>query len=65
MYIRASVNFYGFANQSNGVACGLNNLQKLRDGEKFSSRPDINEDFNDDFVFEDADTDTDNNDDLG
>jgi hypothetical protein len=47
------------------VACGLNNLQKLRDGEKFSSRPDINEDFNDDFVFEDADTDTDNNDDLG
>jgi hypothetical protein len=33
-YGRASVNFYTYnVNGNKGVACGLNNLQKLRDGE--------------------------------
>jgi len=33
-YGRASVNFYAFnSNGNKGVACGLNNLQKLEDGE--------------------------------
>ena len=33
-YGRASINFYAFnANGNRGIACGLNNLQKIRDGE--------------------------------
>ena len=32
-YGRASINFYGFNVSSKGIACGLNNLQKLSDGE--------------------------------
>ena len=36
-YGRASVNFYAFNVSGNqGVACGLNNLQKLEDGENLS-----------------------------
>ena len=32
--VRASINFYAFNNAGNrGIACGLNNLQKLEDGE--------------------------------
>lgn len=34
---RASLNFYGFdVNGSKGVACGLQNLQKLEDGERLA-----------------------------
>lgn len=49
-YGRASLNFYPFdVNGSKGIACGLNNLQKLKDGERlgggFSSAAD---DFGDD-----------------
>lgn len=33
---RASVNFYAFAGKQKGIACGLNALQKLEDGEKLS-----------------------------
>jgi len=36
-YGRASVNFFAFStNGNNGVACGLNNLQKTEDGERLS-----------------------------
>lgn len=36
-YGRASVNFYAFNVSGNkGIACGLNNLQKLKDGERLS-----------------------------
>lgn len=53
MYGRASVNFYAFdTNGNKGIGCGLMNLQKLREGEKFSSRIDAEDDFNDDYVFE-------------
>ena len=34
VYGRASINFYAFnVNGNRGIACGLNNLQKIRDGE--------------------------------
>tara|TARA_R110000851_G_scaffold141057_1_gene278638 strand:+ start:13545 stop:14078 length:534 start_codon:yes stop_codon:yes gene_type:complete len=34
---RASINFYGYSASGNkGVACGLNNLQKLEDGDRLS-----------------------------
>ena len=36
-YGRASINFYAFNTSGNkGIACGLNNLQKLEDGERLS-----------------------------
>ncbi len=38
-YGRASLNFYAFSVSGNqGVACGLNNLQKLKDGDRLSGK---------------------------
>ena len=52
-YGRASVNFYAFNTAGNkGVACGLNNLQKLADGERLSGGSTAEEDFGD-LPFED------------
>lgn len=44
-YGRASVNFYAFNVQSKGIACGLNNLQKLEDGEPLAGGSTAEEDF--------------------
>lgn len=45
-YGRASINFYAFnTNGNKGVACGLNNLQKLEDGERLSGGSSAEEDF--------------------
>ena len=45
-YGRASINFYVFnANGNRGIACGLNNLQKLRDGEPLGGRAMAESDF--------------------
>ena len=45
-YGRASINFYVFnANGNRGIACGLNNLQKLRDGEPLGGRASAESDF--------------------
>ena len=44
-YARVSVNFYPYANQSKGVGCGLNAIQKLEDGEPFSGRSSAEADF--------------------
>ena len=45
-YGRASINFYAFnANGNRGIACGLNNLQKLRDGEPLGGRASAESDF--------------------
>lgn len=52
VYGRASINFYAFnSNGNKGIACGLNNLQKIRDGEPLGGkcRPE------DDFAEEDED----------
>lgn len=47
-YGRASINFYAFNVSGNkGVACGLNNLQKLADGERLSGGSTAEEDFGD------------------
>ena len=55
VYGRASINFYAFnSNDNRGIACGLNNLQKFRDGEplggKASASSDFDTDDNDDFL---------------
>lgn len=50
-YGRASVNFYAFNVSGNrGIACGLNNLQKLEDGERLSGSSSAEEDFGDDLL---------------
>lgn len=44
-YGRASLSFYAFNVQSKGIACGLNNLQKLEDGETLAGGSSAEEDF--------------------
>lgn len=46
VYGRASINLYAFnSNGNKGIACGLNNLQKLRDGEPLGGKPRAEDDF--------------------
>ena len=46
VYGRASINFYAFnSNGNKGIACGLNNLQKIRDGEPLSGKSRAEDDF--------------------
>ena len=46
VYGRASVNFYAFnSNGNKGIACGLNNLQKIRDGEPLGGKSRAEDDF--------------------
>ncbi len=55
VYGRASINFYAFnSNGNKGIACGLNNLQKIRDSEpligKTRAQTDFTTDDNKDFL---------------
>lgn len=55
VYGRASINFYVFnSNGNRGIACGLNNLQKIRDGEPLGGKSRAEDDFatedDDDFL---------------
>ena len=54
-YARVSINFYAFnTNGNKGVACGLGNIQKVRDGEPLGGRSSAADDFatdlDDDFL---------------
>ena len=54
-YARVSINFYAFnSNGNRGGACGLGNIQKVRDGEplggKSSAADDFTTDLDDDFL---------------
>lgn len=54
-YARVSINFYAFnSNGNRGIACGLGNIQKVRDGEplggKSSAADDFSTDVDDDFL---------------
>ena len=45
-YGKVSINFYAFNSDGNkGIACGLGNIQKIRDGEPLSSRSSAADDF--------------------
>lgn len=56
-YGRFHVNFYAFNTAGNkGVACGLNHLQKLRDGDRLAGRISIDAAFDDEYT-EDQDND--------
>lgn len=55
VYARVSINFFAFnSNGNRGIACGLGNIQKVRDGEPLGSRSNAADDFatdgNDDFL---------------
>ena len=54
-YGRASINFYAFNVQSKGIAAGLNNLQKLEDGEMLAGGSTAEEDFGEDNAVQDND----------
>ena len=46
VYGRASISFYAFnSNGNKGIACGLNNLQKVRDGEPLGGKTNAESDF--------------------
>jgi len=46
VYGRVSINFYAFnSNGNRGIACGLNNLQKIRDGEPLGGKSRAEDDF--------------------
>ena len=48
VYGRASINFYAFnSNGNKGIACGLNNLQKISDGEPLGGKTRAEDDFDD------------------
>lgn len=58
VYARASLTFYAFnSNGNRGIACGLQNIQKVRDGESLGSRAKAEDDFDDDFSAEGSDGD--------
>jgi hypothetical protein len=55
VYARVSINFYAFnSNGNRGVACGLGNIQKIRDGDPLGGRSSAAADFDtadeDDFL---------------
>ena len=52
-YGRASINFYAYNVQSKGIAAGLNNLQKLEDGEMLAGGSSADEDFGGDNAWDD------------
>ena len=46
VYGRASITFYAFnSNGNRGIACGLNNLQKIKDGEPLGGKSRAEDDF--------------------
>ena len=49
VYARVSINFYAFnSNGNRGIACGLGNIQKVRDGEPLGGRASAESDFSTD-----------------
>lgn len=54
---RASVNFFAYdSNGNRGIGCGLNNIQKLKDGERLgAARASAEDDFGDDYEDDEED----------
>lgn len=51
VYVRVSLSFYAFnSNGNRGIACGLQNVQKIKDGESLGGKARAEDDFNDDFT---------------
>jgi len=57
VYARVSLSFYAFnSNGNKGIACGLQNIQKIKDGESLGGKAKAEDDFNDGYQ-SDADDD--------
>lgn len=57
VYGRASINFYAYnTNGSKGIACGLNNLQKMADGDPLGGKASAESDFSNMDDDEDSDS---------
>lgn len=55
VYARVSVNFYAFNSSGNkGIACGLGNIQKVRDGEPLGGKSKAEDDFDEILVDDDG-----------
>lgn len=48
-YGRVSISFYAYGMPSKGIACALNNVQKLEDGERLGGASSAEDDFAEDF----------------
>jgi hypothetical protein len=56
IYARFSINFYAFnTNGNKGIACGLNNVQKLSDGTPLGGKSKAEDDFAGDYDYDDDD----------
>lgn len=54
VYARVSVNFYAFnSNGNRGIACGLGNIQKVRDGETLGGKTSAADDFSSEYDSDD------------
>ena len=50
VYARVSINFYAFnSNGNRGIACGLGNIEKVRDGEPLGGKTSASDDFTSDY----------------
>lgn len=47
-YARATVTVYSFSNKGKGIALGLRNVQKIKDGPRIDNRTDAEDDFDED-----------------
>ena len=55
VYARVSLSFYAFnSNGNRGIACALQNIQKVRDGEALGGKSKAEDDFNDNFASDDG-----------
>ena len=55
VYARVSLSFYAFnSNGNRGIACALQNIQKVRDGEPLGGKSKAEDDFNDNFTSDDG-----------
>ena len=53
VYARVSLSFYSFnSNGNKGIACGLQNIQKIKDGESLGGKVKAEDDFNDGYQTE-------------
>lgn len=60
-YVRVGLNFYLFDVKGNvGIAAGLNNILKVKDGEPLAGGTSASQDFDDDFDYSEIDADAEN-----
>lgn len=63
-YMRATVTVYTYTTKSKGVAIGLQNLQKIKDGPRLDARTNASDDFGDDADLDDSWLEDEDEDDL-